>query len=142
MEVINNALENNFSLCCDGDMSERTFSYRNLVAIIPEKETSKMSKKEKEELFEKVIKEREITQEMRQVSFQNMTTTDDHLMHLTGTAKDQNGTIYYLTKNSWGETNDLDGYLYMSEAFVKLKTIAIMVHKDAIPKEIKEKLKL
>jgi len=143
MKVINNAIENNFSVNWDGDNTEGTFSYyKNHIAIIPEKEYLRMSPYEQNDLFEKVVKERTITQEMRQQTFDNMTTQDDHLMHLVGTAKDQNGTLYYLTKNSWGETNDLDGYLYMSESYIRLKTLAIMVHKDAVPEDIKAKLKL
>ncbi|RLD70051.1 MAG: aminopeptidase, partial [Bacteroidetes bacterium] len=62
-------------------------------------------------------------------------------MHLTGLAKDKNGTIFYLTKNSWGANrNNFGGYLYMSKSYVQLKTIAIMVHKEAIPKDIKKKM--
>ena len=73
----------------------------------------------------------------------NRQTTDDHLMHITGMLKDQNGTIYYKTKNSWGEDrNPFGGYLYMSEPFCRLQTVAIMVHKDAIPKAIRKKLGL
>lgn len=63
-------------------------------------------------------------------------------MHLTGTAKDQNGTTYYQIKNSWGEISDYKGFLYMSEAYFQLKTVSVMVHKDAIPKEIAKKMTL
>ena len=63
-------------------------------------------------------------------------------MHLTGMATDQNGTVYFLTKNSWGTEGVYDGYLYMSESYVRMKTIAVMVHKNAIPAEIKKKLAL
>ena len=73
--------------------------------------------------------------------FENYSTTDDHLMHVVGKAKDQNGTSYYIIKNSWGTSyNDCDGYFYASEAFVEYKTIDIMLHKDAVPKNIKKKL--
>ena len=85
-------------------------------------------------------KEKVITQEMREETFDNFQTTDDHLMHLTGIAENQEGTKFYYTKNSWGTKYTYDGYWYMSESFVKLKTIAIMVHKNAIPKDIKTKL--
>ncbi|NOZ46090.1 MAG: aminopeptidase [Chlorobi bacterium] len=143
MSIINYALENNYSVDWDGDMSERTFSHRKKLAIIPKKPLNEMSREEKSNMYKKPIEELEITPELREKSFDNMTTTDDHLMHLVGSAKDQNGTIYYLTKNSWGaKSNDFNGYLYMSESYVEYKTIAIMVHKDAIPAEIKEKLKL
>jgi bleomycin hydrolase len=78
---------------------------------------------------------------MRQAAFDNFSATDDHLMHITGTMTDQNGKRYFRTKNSWAaESNSNGGYLNMSEAYFRLNTIAIMVHIDAIPKEIRKKL--
>jgi len=93
--------------------------------------------------FEKPVPEINVTQEIRQAGYENFTTTDDHLMHVTGMVKDQNGTKYYITKNSWGTGNSkFNGYLNMSESFVKAKVIFIMVHKNAIPPAIKSKLGL
>jgi bleomycin hydrolase len=64
-------------------------------------------------------------------------------MHITGMAKDQNGTKYYITKNSWGTNrNSSGGYLNMSESFVRAKTIYVMVHKDALPKALRDKLSI
>jgi len=78
---------------------------------------------------------------MRQQTFFDRTTTDDHLMHLVGLSKDSAGRNCFYTKNSWGaDSNEYDGYLHMTEDYVRLKTIAIMVHKDAIPENIKAKL--
>ena len=93
----------------------------------------------------KSIKERyvetDVDQALRQKMFEDFTTTDDHLEHITGIAKDQEGVKYYKTKNSWGtERGIYEGYHYMSENYVKGKTIAIILHKNAIPKEIKKKL--
>lgn len=84
-----------------------------------------------------------VTPEIRQKGYETFVTTDDHLMHLTGIAKDQNGTKYYITKNSWGtDRNDFGGYLNMSESYVRAKTIYILLHKDALTKELKKKLRL
>lgn len=70
-------------------------------------------------------------------------TTDDHLMHIVGLSKDAEGRTCFYTKNSWGAaSNGFGGFLHMTEDYVRLKTIAILVHKDAIPKHIKEKLGL
>ncbi|MGD9558351.1 MAG: C1 family peptidase, partial [Mangrovibacterium sp.] len=105
----------------------------------------KLSEKEKEEkLYElkEPGKEKEITQEMRQISFDNYQTTDDHGMLIVGTAKDQAGNLYYKVKNSWGDYNDYGGYFYTSLPYVRYKTMSIMVHKDAIPKSIRKKLEL
>jgi bleomycin hydrolase len=86
--------------------------------------------------------EKEVTQESRQEGFDNYQTEDDHGMHITGLAKDQFGRKFYKVKNSWGNYNKLGGYFYASEAFVKAKSMTIMIHKDAIPEEIKAKLGL
>ena len=141
IEIMDYALDNGYSVCWDGDVGERGFSHKNKVAIIPEKEWRDMSEEEINEIFESPNLEKKITQQMRQETFDNYTTTDDHLMHIVGSAEDEKGTRYYLTKNSWGEeSNDFGGFLYMSESYVRLKTIAIMIHKDAIPKHIADKL--
>ena len=87
-------------------------------------------------------KELVITQEMRQEGYDNKTTTDDHGMHIYGIAKDQNGTKYYMVKNSWGPTGKYKGIWYVSEPFVKYKTMNIVVNKKAIPANIREKLGL
>ena len=156
MEVADYALNNGYTVCWDGDVSEKGFSFKNGVAINPEVKKvedysttdrarfEKMDEKERlEEVykFEKPFPEVNVTPQVRQEGFEAFVTTDDHLMHLTGIAKDQNGTKYYITKNSWGtERNTFGGYLNMSDSFVRAKTIYIMVHKDAIPKAIKSKL--
>lgn len=158
MQVADYALNNGFTVCWDGDVSEKGFSFKNGVAINPEVKKvddysttdrarfEKMDEKERlEEVykFEKPFPEVNVTPEIRQAGYESFVTTDDHLMHLTGIVKDQNGTKYYITKNSWGtERNTFGGYLNMSESFVRAKTIYIMVHKDAIPKAIKSKLGL
>ena len=79
---------------------------------------------------------------MRQKGFDNYSTTDDHGMHIIGIAHDQKGTKYYIIKNSWGTNQKYKGYFYASEAFVLMQTMDIMLHKDAIPTNIKKKLKL
>jgi len=157
MAIMDNALENGYSVCWDGDVSEKGFSHSNGVAIVPVvkasafegterarwEELTEKEKLEKAYNFEAPVKEKEITQEDRQQAFEAHQATDDHLMHLTGIVHDQNGTRYYVTKNSWDDdSNDSGGYLNMSGSFVRRNTIAIMVHKDAIPKGIRKKLDL
>ena len=135
VEIVDYSLENGYSVCWDGDAGGDHFLRKECYAVIPEKE------KEKDEKVTEPEKEKIITQEMRQEAFENFDVTDDHLMHLTGIAENQNGTKFYYTKNSWGtKDRKYDGYWYMSETYVRLKTVAILVHKDAIPKEIREKL--
>lgn len=128
-EVMVYAINNGYSVCWDGDVSEKTYDFSHGYAKLP------FEKGEGEKITD--------MQAERQQTFNNWQTTDDHLMHLTGLAHDKNGTNFFLTKNSWGEDrNDFGGYLYMSEPYIKLKTVAIMIHKDALPKKIKKKLGL
>lgn len=132
--IVENAIDKGYSVAWDGDVSEKGFSSKNGMAIVP-------TDPKREDLFVNPGKEKKITQEMRQEQFESYSTTDDHLMHLTGISKDKNGTKYFLIKNSWGEISEFKGYLYMSEAYLQLKTVAILVHKDAIPVKIKNKMK-
>jgi hypothetical protein len=158
ISIMDNALNNGYTVAWDGDVSEKGFSHSKGVAIIPELEKvdeypaaektrlGKMSAEERSAeayKFSKPFPEVKVTQESRQEGFDKKVTTDDHLMQLTGIVKDQAGTKYYITKNSWGTArNPFGGYLNMSEEYVKAKTIAIMVHKNSIPQEIKTKLGL
>lgn len=143
MNIIDNAIMKGYSVVWDGDVSEKYFNRKKNVSIVPlEEEVAPADAENKDEIAEeKPEAEKIVTQQMRQESFDNHTTTDDHLMHLTGLAKDQNGTKFYYTKNSWGtKDRKFGGYWYMSEQYVRLKTIAVMVHKDSIPAEIRKKL--
>lgn len=156
MTIMDYALSNGYSICWDGDVSERGFSRDKCVAVLPIEKLADMPQAQRDRLtglsekermaklyaFEGPVPEVVVDQKNRQRTFDNLTSTDDHLMHLTGIAVDQNGTRYFLTKNSWGETGPYKGYLYMSESFVKMKTVAIMVHKDAIPATIAKKMGL
>lgn len=157
MKIIDNSLENGYTVGWASDVSEKGFSFRNDLAIVPETDVKelagserlkweKMDESERRKQmysFEKPVPEKKITQEMRQKQFDNYRTTDDHGMHFVGIAEDQNGTKYYKVKNSWGtESNPMKGFFYASKPFVALKTMSIMVHKDAIPNDIRKKLGL
>ena len=141
-ETIDHALKNGFTVAWATDVSEKGFSWKNGVAYIPTKKADDMSAEEKAEMFTGPKAELEITEDMRQVAFDNYNTTDDHGMHIVGLAKDQDGKDYYIVKNSWGTTNDYKGYLYATKNFVKYKTTAIMVHKAGIPAALASKLKV
>lgn len=133
--IVDYALDQGYTIAWDGDVSEKGFSAREGIAVV-----AKDSKRK--DLFDKPAEEMTITQEYRQGEFESYATTDDHLMHMTGVSKDQAGTKYYNIKNSWGEISDYKGFLYMSDAYFRLKTVGIMVHKSAIPKDIAAKLAL
>lgn len=140
-KITTNAAMNGYTVAWGSDVSEPYCSPKNGLAVVPEKEWDSMSKGERDSIWINPCKERAITQLYRQQSFDNLSTQDDHGMQITGMAKDQNGKKYYTVKNSWGaNVNDLGGYFYCSEAYFQYKTISIMVHKSAIPKEIATKM--
>ncbi|MCG8476438.1 MAG: C1 family peptidase [Cytophagales bacterium] len=142
MQVIDQALLNGYTIAWAADVSEKGFSHRNGLAVVPD--FSKISPEQKKTMWDDlIIPELEITQEMRQKAYDNYETTDDHGMHIIGLVKDQKGNKFYMVKNSWGtESNQCGGYFYASENFVKYKTMDVMVNKNAIPKKIRKKLKL
>ncbi|MBB4800706.1 bleomycin hydrolase [Flavobacterium nitrogenifigens] len=139
-DVIDNALKKGYTVAWATDVSEKTFSWKNGVAYVATKKFDDMTAEEKADLFNGPKAEPEITPEMRQAAFDNYTTTDDHGMHIIGLAKDQTGKEYYIVKNSWGETNDYKGFLFVTKNFVKYKTTALLVNKGGIPAEIAKKL--
>jgi len=154
IEIMDYSLANGYTVEWDGDVSDKGFSHKNGVAILPEvnienlaaterAKWEKLSEKERKQqffTFDKPVPEKQVTPEMRQAAFDNYSATDDHLMHITGTVTDQNGKRYFVTKNSWAsDSNSNGGYLNISEPYARMNTIAIMVHKDAVPKEIRKK---
>jgi bleomycin hydrolase len=142
-EILQNAINTGYSIAWGADVSEKGFMRADGLAIVPEKPWNQMNEEEKKNASIKPVKQLTITQELRQKAFDNYETQDDHGMHIIGTMKDQNGTPYYLVKNSWGkESNQCDGYFYASESYVLYKTTGIMLHVKALPPAIAKKLGL
>ena len=152
MQIVDNALNNGMTVAWAGDVSEKGFNFRQGLAIVP-KDESAISKNGQDNKqfndagaakagspFDAPCEEKEVTQDVRQKAFDTFETTDDHGMHIVGIAKDQTGKKFYKVKNSWGAVNDLQGFFFASDTYVKYKTTNILVHKDAIPKEILRRL--
>ncbi len=155
MQVFDNAINNGYTIAWGADVSEKGFT-RNGVATVPDMNVSEMSGSDQARWLGLSQREREaeiakntgkpgayespVTQEMRQIAFDNYQTTDDHGMQIYGIAKDQTGKKYYMVKNSWGLTGAYKGIWYVSEAYAKYKTMNIVVHKNALPAAIKQKL--
>ncbi len=155
IEIMDYSFNNGYTVNWDGDVSETGFSQAKGIAVIPDDKrdsgndgvrsgkTSSSARNGNVQAVNGPGPEVNVTQELRQTGYENFTTTDDHLMHMTGIVKDQNGTKYYKTKNSWGtDKNPFGGYVNISESYVRAKTIFIMVNKNAIPPAIKSKLGL
>lgn len=153
MAIIDNALNNGYTLAWASDVSEKGFT-RDGIGVVPDTEAIKKAAGSDEARWigadprnpGKTVAtpgpELTITPEMRQAGYDNYQTTDDHGMHMYGIAKDQNGTKYYIIKNSWGAAGAYKGIWYVSESFVKYKTMDILVNKNAIPQDIRTKLGL
>ena len=126
-DIMENSIRNGYSFVWNGDVLNEGFYYFDNICIAPDDESKNL--------------ERNVTQEYRQKRFDEHTVEDEHLVHVIGLAKDEKGNLYFKSKNSWGTADVFyGGYQYMSEQYLKLFTISMLVHKDAIPKDIKKKL--
>lgn len=154
VSVTKEALKNGYTVAWGADVSEKGFNFREGIAIVPEDEStikvrgsdnqnfSDAGAEKKSNAFLSPVKEKNITVSQRQEDYDNKTTTDDHGMHITGLYKEENGTTFFLVKNSWGTGNFPEGYLYVSEEYFKHKTINVYLHKEAISKKVLKKLNL
>ena len=153
MEVFDYAIMNGYTIAWGSDVSEDGFT-REGTAILPDVEKAateldgsdmakwlKMTEAERKSK-PMAVEQKWVSQEERQLAYDNRQTTDDHGMLIYGIAKDQKGTEYYMVKNSWGEAGAYKGLWYASKAFVRYKTMNIIVHKESIPAHIREKLGL
>ena len=152
MKLTEKALKDGYTVAWDADVSEKGFSFSNGLAINPVDKSTISAKgkdnsnfsdggaEKKSNAFKTPVDEVEVTAEIRQEGYEDKSTTDDHLMHIVGMYKDQNGTKYYLVKNSWGTGNYPEGFLYVSESYFKMKTISVFLHKDGVSKAMAKKL--
>jgi bleomycin hydrolase len=140
IQIIDNSVTAGYTVAWASDMSDKGFSMKQGVAIIPEKNWNEMTEEESLKAFDGPHPEKVITQELRQKEFDNYSTTDDHGMHITGIATDQSGNTFYKVKNSWGVMGKYDGFIFVSKAFVMLRTTNIMVNRNAIPAAIAKKM--
>lgn len=138
--VIDQALKNGFTVACTVDISEPGFSWPYGIAYVPQKSTSEMTEEEKKTQFIRPQPERRVDAMERQSAFDAWQTTDDHALHIIGIVKDQNGKEYYITKNSWGRGNAFQGFVYLTKEYVRYKSTALMLHKDALEPSLKNKL--
>ena len=156
MAEVDNALNNGYTVGWAQDVSDKGFSRKAGVAIVPEDDVNKIRESnpkafkkmtdeevmEKQYSFEYVMPEKEVTEEMHQRAYNDWSTGDDHSMLIVGIAHDQNGTKYYKVKNSWGEAGPYKGYWYCSEQFVRLHTVFFTVNKEAFSERMRNYLRI
>lgn len=154
--IAENAVKQGYTLVWGGDVSEKGFSWKNGVAIIPDEENadlkgtdrdkwesmSNQERKAEAYKFKQIVKEKNIDQTERQKGYDNYSTGDDHGMHIVGIAKDQNGNDYFKVKNSWDIDNPYQGYIYMSKPYFRGKTLDILVNKKSLTPEMRKKLNI
>jgi aminopeptidase C len=154
MRIIDNAVENGYTVAWGGDVSEEGFTRNGLAYAVDGKATQSLagsdmarwlnlSQDKKRNIIDSLgckVPEIVATQELRQERFDNWELTDDHGMLIYGVAKDQNGKEYYMVKNSWGETGAYKGIWYMTKTFIAANTMDFLINKNAIPADIRKKL--
>lgn len=119
--ITDNALKNGYTVGWDGDADDAFFNYYSGLAYLPDS-----------------IKP---NQQQRQLAFENQTTLLNHMMHVVGKSYDNLGNKWYYIKNSWGSiTNAIGGFLYMRADYFKIRTVAIIVNKKAIPVSIRKRM--
>lgn len=139
-DIIDGALEKGYTVAWATDVSEKSFSWKNGVAYVPETDYEDMTDTAKKTMFLGPKPEKTVTAEMRQKAYDEYQTTDDHGMQIVGLAKDVNGKEYYIVKNSWGTKNDYKGYLYVTKNYVRYKTTAFLLNKHALSDKMTQNL--
>lgn len=150
--IFDYAIQNGYTIAWASDVSERGFT-RNGIGVLPETNKEVLAGTDQAKWLDlqttsgkfdvkAPVQEQVVTQENRQLGFDNYQTTDDHGMIIYGMAKDQNGAPYYMVKNSWGTESKYQGLWYVSKPFIESKTISILINKNAIPKDIRKKMGL
>ena len=120
--LIDSALTNGWSLGWEGDVTETGFGTFRGFATINDSAYN--------------------YDEERLKNYKTEATERDHMLHLVGIGKDEDGEKWYHLKNSWGSWANDNGYVFISENYFKLKTVVLMVNKAALPKYLKGKLNI
>jgi len=140
MRTLQNAIQMGYTVEWDGDVSNEGFSTEKGIAIVPQKAWADKAARDQQNTFILTENEQAVSQAYRQELFDRQITQDDHLMHITGMLDEANSGLFYAVKNSWGDKNERKGYIYASEAYLRLNTISITVHKDALSQDLRKQM--
>jgi len=137
IELVKSVLQQGYTLLWDTDVSNIGFNHQAGFAMNLED-----NGEVKPSLMNPDSPEGKWNDKIRQDRFENLTTQDDHLMHIVGVEKAKNGKIFFIVKNSYGPTNPFKGFVNVSEAYFAINTVSLVVPKAAINKILLEKLKI
>ena len=115
VQYIKQQLHSGHPVCWEGDISEPGFNWPAGLAYCPTPEPERC-------------------QQVRQQLIERRLTTDDHCLCLVGTAQGSDGQLWFIAKNSWGTHNARHGFIYLSEGYVRMKTIAVVGKRDSMSK--------
>ena len=119
--ITDQALKNGFTVVWDGDADDPDFQFNKGLAYL----RTGLA----------------VSQQDRQKAFEDETTLLDHMMHIVGVTKDKFGNKWYYVKNSWGKYgNQIGGFIFMRNDYFLMRTVAIIVNKNAIPESIRKKM--
>jgi len=140
VQLTKDALNKGYSILWDADVSNDGFQQQNGAAVYMDNQPAGL--KTKASLLNGTAKEGKAEVVKRQELFENLTTQDDHLMHIVGLEKSKSGTTFFLVKNSWGDIGPYHGYINVSEPYFEINTVSLVVPKASLSKALLEKLKL
>jgi len=136
IDVVKDAVDKGLTVAWDADVSNKGFMQGSGLALNLDNSTSLSRDQASPD-----SKEAPYDADIRQKLYENLTTQDDHLMHITGIEKSKGGKTFFIVKNSWGKVGPFDGYINVSEAYFAINTISIVIPKAALSKELVAKLK-
>jgi bleomycin hydrolase len=137
IEAVKYAIDRGYTVAWDADVSNQGFMQGTGLAL----NLDNANPYTKDQINPD-LKEASYDAAARQQLYENLTTQDDHLMHITGVEKSKGGKTFFMVKNSWGRIGPFDGYINVSEAYFAINTLSIVIPRAALSKEIIEKLKL
>lgn len=136
ISVVKDAVDKGYTVMWDADVSNNGFRQGNGFALNVDEKVKYLPAD-----FKPTMTELPYNEEIRQHLYENLTTQDDHLMHITGTEKSTDGKTFFIVKNSWGEVGPYKGYINVSEAYFAINTVSLVVPRAALSKQLLAKLK-
>jgi bleomycin hydrolase len=132
--LVKDAINKGYTVMWDADVSNEGFQQKNGLALNVANANAQITDID--------MKEDPYNADTRQRLYENLTTQDDHLMHLVGIEKSKGGKFFFIVKNSWGKVGPFEGYINVSEPYFAINTVSLVVPKAALSKELLSKLGL